>query len=48
MLTAEGGIVTGDEKKAEVLNAFFASSFNMKKVVLRIPRPQRWKLGTGS
>lgn len=41
-LVAEGSIVTKDEEKAEVHDAFFASVFNRRPVIPRATNPLSW------
>lgn len=36
-------IITKDEEKIEVLNAFFLLSLIVRSVILRILKPSRWK-----
>ncbi|KAK4817083.1 LOW QUALITY PROTEIN: hypothetical protein QYF61_027914 [Mycteria americana] len=48
LVGAGGDIVTKDEQKAEVLNAFFASVFNSKTSCSPGTQPLSWKTGTGS
>jgi len=48
LLHEGGNIVTKDEEKAEIFNAFFVSDFNGKPVVLVVPSPLSWRTETGS
>lgn len=41
-MDAEGNIATKDEKKDEVLNACFASTFNKKTVIIKATSPVSW------
>lgn len=48
LLDVEGNIVTKDEKKAEIVNACFASAFNKKTVIIKATSPLSWQTKTRS
>jgi len=48
LLDEKGNIVTKDEEKSEVVNAFFASVFNSKTSCSLGTQPLSWKTGMGS
>ena len=48
LLDAEGNIVTEDEEKADVLNAFLLQSLIVRPAVVWVHSPLSWKTGMGS